>query len=172
MSEDTSGAGRLRPRPDHLDGLGRGASRALGCRGRDRERREVGKISKRQAEHYRWGRGCDGWHLLRTDGLSVIHERMPPATSEERHLHRVSRQFFFVLSGAVTLETGGQAEVLRAHEGAEVPPGVPHQLLNESEDAAEFMVVSQPPSHGDRLPAPRGLAAPEVGENGRGVNPT
>lgn len=107
-------------------------------------------ISKREAEHYCWGQGCDGWHLVKADGLSVIHERMPPGTSEERHLHRASRQFFFVLSGEVVLETGGRREALRAHEGAEVPPGVPHQVLNESGAAAEFVVVSQPPSHGDR----------------------
>jgi mannose-6-phosphate isomerase-like protein (cupin superfamily) len=110
-------------------------------------------ISKSGAEHYRWGQGCDGWHLVKTDGLSVIHERTPPGTSEEGHLHRASRQFFLVLSGTVTLGTDGRREVLRAHEGAEVPPGVPHQLFNASEDAAEFVVVSQPPSHGDRLPA-------------------
>ncbi len=24
------------------------------------------------AEHYLWGNGCDGWHLLKRDDLSVI----------------------------------------------------------------------------------------------------
>ena len=110
----------------------------------------MGKVGKGVAEHYRWGRGCDAWRLVRTGGLSVIHELMPRGASEERHLHRASSQFFFVLSGAVVLETDGQREALRKHEGAEVPPGVPHQLFNESEDAAEFLVVSQPPSHEDR----------------------
>lgn len=112
-------------------------------------------ISKQWAEHYRWGRGCDGWHLVKTGALSVIHERMPEGTSEERHLHRASRQFFFVLSGTITLEVDGRREVLRAHEGSEVPPGVSHQVLNESGRAVEFVVVSQPPNHGDRVSATR-----------------
>ena len=112
-------------------------------------------ISKHGAEHYRWGAGCDGWHLLKADVLSVIHERMPPGTAEERHLHRASRQFFFVLFGELVLETDGGREVLREHEGVEVAPGVSHQVSNESGVAAEFLVVSQPPSHGDRTPASR-----------------
>lgn len=108
-------------------------------------------ISKYEAEHYRWGQGCNGWHLVKTDHLGVIHESVPPGMSEVRHLHRASRQFFLVLSGEAILEIGGQREALRAHEGAEVPPGVAHQLFNESERAVEFVVVSQPPSHGDRI---------------------
>lgn len=35
------------------------------------------KISKANAEHYLWGGDCDGWHLVKSQGLSVIHERMP-----------------------------------------------------------------------------------------------
>lgn len=123
---------------------------------------EVVIISKREAEHYRWGQGCDGWHLVKASGLSVIHERMPSGAAEERHLHRTSRQFFFVLSGEVVLETGGQREALRAHEGVEVPPGIPHQVFNESDDDAEFVVVSQPPSHGDRVPTAVRKAEEEV----------
>jgi len=99
-------------------------------------------ISQKNAEHYLWGAGCDGWHLVKRDELSVIHERMPPATAEVRHFHRESRQFFFVLSGTATLEVDGQIEVLQAHEGAEVPPGLPHQMFNRSEEDMEFLVIS------------------------------
>lgn len=110
-------------------------------------------ISKETAEHYVWGENCDGWHLVKAAELSVIHERMPPGTMEVRHYHQNSRQFFFVLSGAATLEIEGRREVLRRHEGAEVLPGVPHQMFNESDtEEVEFLVVSQPPSHGDRIP--------------------
>jgi hypothetical protein len=34
-------------------------------------------ISRDNAEHYFWGTGCDGWHLVRESGLSVIEECMP-----------------------------------------------------------------------------------------------
>lgn len=51
-------------------------------------------ISKDNAEHYVWGNNCDGWHLLKRQDLSIIHEHMPPATAETRHFHVQSRQFF------------------------------------------------------------------------------
>jgi mannose-6-phosphate isomerase-like protein (cupin superfamily) len=110
-------------------------------------------ISKANAEHYSWGQNCDGWHLVRSDALSVIHERMPPGTSEVRHFHIIARQFFFVLSGTATLEVDGTDTVLHAHEGLEVAPGTPHQMFNRSDRDLEFLVVSQPPSHSDRVAA-------------------
>ncbi len=108
-------------------------------------------ISKETAEHYIWGQACDGWHLVKNAELSVIQERMPTRTSETRHYHSTARQFFFVLSGTATIEINGRREVLHTHEGLEVPPETPHQMFNESSQAVEFLVVSQPASHGDRV---------------------
>lgn len=108
-------------------------------------------ISKHNAEHYVWGEVCDGWHLVKGQDLSVIHERMPPHTAEIRHVHQVSRQFFFVLKGIATLEIDGEIVKLQAQEGAEVPPQVPHQMLNASEADVEFLVISQPTTRGDRM---------------------
>ena len=53
--------------------------------------------SRANARHYLWGGACDGWHLLAGDDLSVIEERMPPGTAEQRHSHVRARQFFYVL---------------------------------------------------------------------------
>ncbi|MCZ8519179.1 MULTISPECIES: cupin domain-containing protein [Paenibacillus] len=111
------------------------------------------KISKRDAEHYEWGAGCDGWHLVKQPGLSVIHERMPSGTEEVRHYHGVSRQFFFMLSGCAELEVDGTVHVLYPQEGCEVAPLVPHQIKNTSGEAAEFLVISHPQSRGDRVEA-------------------
>jgi mannose-6-phosphate isomerase-like protein (cupin superfamily) len=111
-------------------------------------------ISKDTAEHYRWGQGCDGWHLVKQPELSVIHERMPPGTAEVRHYHQRSRQFFFVLTGVATLELAGARQQVRAHQGVEVAPGVPHQIFNESNADVEFLVISQPTTRGDRIPTP------------------
>ncbi|MEH2418303.1 cupin domain-containing protein [Nostoc sp.] len=61
------------------------------------------------------------------------------------------QQFFFILSGKATLEIDGSRQVLSQHEGVEVPPNVPHQMLNEGESNLEFLVISQPPSYGDRI---------------------
>ena len=107
-------------------------------------------ISKETGEHYIWGAGCDGWHLVKLVDLSVIHERMPPGTAEVLHYHQTAWQFFFVLSGTATLEVAGTRELLRAQQGVEVPPGAPHQIFNESDQPVEFLVISQPTTRGDR----------------------
>lgn len=110
-------------------------------------------ISTATAPHYRWGDVCDGWHLVRTDALSVIEERMPPATAERRHRHDRARQFFYVLDGELTLEVEGEEHRLRANEGVEVAPHQAHQAFNRGELDVRFLVTSQPPSHGDRIDA-------------------
>ncbi|MGG4452485.1 cupin domain-containing protein [Brevibacillus porteri] len=111
----------------------------------------MAKISKENAEHYYWGDQCDGWHLVKGQELSVIHERMHGNTAEVRHYHERSRQFFFVLSGQGMLEVDGVRHVLVRQEGVEVPPGVKHQMKNEGAEDVEFLVISQPTTRGDRI---------------------
>lgn len=107
-------------------------------------------IRRDTVEPYQWGNGCLGWHLVRTDDLSVIHEEMPPGTEEVRHRHHHARQFFFVLRGTLVLECDGVRHELTTNLGLEIPPMTPHQARNDSAQRVEFLVVSQPPSHGDR----------------------
>jgi len=108
-------------------------------------------VSTNNAEHYTWGNACDGWHLLAGDDLSVIEERMPPGTAEQRHRHTRSRQFFYVLDGEAALELQGTVHRLHRGEGLRVPPGAAHQMRNDSAADIRFLVVSAPKSHGDRL---------------------
>ena len=108
-------------------------------------------ISQKNAEHYVWSGDCDGWHLLKSPGLSVIEERVPPERSEVRHYHQHAHQFFYVLGGRATLEVGGQVLQVKAHQGCSVPAGMPHQLSNHEDEDLIFLVVSAPMSHGDRV---------------------
>ena len=78
------------------------------------------------AEHYRWGEACDGWHLVKLDELSVIRERVPPGAGETRHRHARARQFFYVLEGNAVIEVEGTRHALRAGEGLHVPPLAAH----------------------------------------------
>ncbi|MCU1248171.1 MAG: cupin protein [Edaphobacter sp.] len=114
-------------------------------------------VSTKSAEHYKWGgpqaTDCDGWHLVKTADLSVIEELMPPNTSEARHFHVHARQFFFVLEGELTLEVEHHDFVLNAGEGLEISPGQKHQAMNRGINSVRMLVTSQPPSHGDRIPA-------------------
>jgi len=116
-------------------------------------------ISRENAEHYVWGEGCDGWHLVKSDELSLIEERMPPGTAEARHWHRQAQQFFYVLAGRATMEIGGEVVALGAGEGVHIAAGVAHQMKNDSEEDVRFLVISQPRAHGDRVVGERCCAA-------------
>lgn len=117
----------------------------------------MGTVSTGNAEHYRWGPGCDGWHLLAGADLSVIEERMPPGAAETRHQHARSRQFFYVLEGELIIELAGTLHRLPSGHGLHVPPGEAHQVRNDGNADARMLVVSSPRSHGDRTEVSVGL---------------
>ena len=118
-------------------------------------------ISTTNAEHYTWPSVanpdsisehlCDGWHLHRSESLSVIEERMPPVTAEQRHMHQRTTQFFYVLTGELTIELDCVEHLLQQGTGLTVPAQTPHQVFNRGREDARFLVISQPPSHGDRV---------------------
>jgi mannose-6-phosphate isomerase-like protein (cupin superfamily) len=103
---------------------------------------------------YFWGEGCEGWHLLAHEQLSVIEERVPAGSHEVNHRHVHARQFFYVLDGQASMLIGEQRFELAAGEGLHVPPGVMHQFRNDSTSDVRVLVISAPPSHGDRIEAP------------------
>jgi len=109
-------------------------------------------ISRDNAEHYIWGNRCDGWHMVRDSDLSVIEECMPAGTSEVCHYHQKAQQFFFLLAGEAVMEADGQRIPLAAGQGISIPPGMRHCFRNESNEPVRLLVISQPPSHGDRIP--------------------
>ena len=117
-------------------------------------------ISIANAEHYTWpsaidAKQCDGWHLHRSETLSVIEERMPPGTAEQRHLHQDTTQFFYALAGELTIELDGEEHRVTPFTGLTVPAQTPHQVFNRGSEDARFLVISQPPSHGDRVSVPQ-----------------
>ena len=107
-------------------------------------------VDRRNAEHYRWGQVCDGWHLLRQGDLSVIQERVPPGRGEVRHVHARARQFFYVLAGKATLEFDDHSVEFAAGQGVHVPPGTRHRFANHGGEDVVFLVISAPSTAGDR----------------------
>lgn len=110
------------------------------------------KINRAAALHYFWKKVCEGWHLVERDDLSVIAEKMPPRTAEDMHYHQKARQFFYVLSGQATMRLVDRTVLLNTGDGLEISPGEAHQMCNQSDDTVEFLVVSMPKAHGDRIP--------------------
>ncbi len=99
-------------------------------------------VDKNTAEHYIWGENCDGWRFLQTENLSVVLETVLPGVVEERHYHKEIRQFFYIISGTATIELDGQIETLISGQGIEIPAGLPHKLINETDKDLELLVVS------------------------------
>jgi len=109
-----------------------------------------GAVSRVNAEHYRWGHDCDAWHLVKDPGLSVIEELIPPGAAEVRHYHNKAQQFFYVLAGEAIMEVEGEPIIIPAGSGIRVLPGVWHQIRNPSSGPLRLLVISHPPSHGDK----------------------
>lgn len=108
-------------------------------------------INRTNAEHYRWKDICDGWHLLKSDKLSIISECMPPNSKEDLHYHEFSYQFFYILEGEAVMHLGGDEYELKVGDGIEVHPNQQHQMMNNSMENVNFIVISSPKAHGDRV---------------------
>jgi mannose-6-phosphate isomerase-like protein (cupin superfamily) len=115
------------------------------------EQNSLQLISTTTAEHYIWGEQCDGWFLLKSDDVHVIQESMPPGTAEVTHYHLKSMQLFYVLHGELTMRTGSSSVRIPAGHAVVVQPVMEHQARNESQEPVEFLVISCPPSRGDRF---------------------
>ena len=109
------------------------------------------KLPALENDHYTWGDGCQGWHLVKTDLLSVIKEIMPPGTAERMHFHEHAKQLFYITKGVATFEVDGTLTSIGAGESIYLLNGEVHRISNRTETDLEFIVVSQPPSHGDRV---------------------
>ena len=110
--------------------------------------------STENAEHYTWGAQCDGWHLLRSAGLSVIQECMPPGASEQLHFHERAQQVFYILSGTATFEVEVAIKTVKTRQSIHIPPNIKHRILNNGGTDLHFLVISEPKAHGDRINLP------------------
>ena|SRR5437899_209481 len=109
------------------------------------------RVGRHSAEHYTWGDHCDGWYLLKDAKLTVIEEQMPVGAAEIRHYHDHTQQFFFMLFGEAIIEVDDEEIRLTAGEGLHITPGQRHRIKNASSHLIRFLVISEPPSHGDRV---------------------
>jgi len=102
-------------------------------------------------KHYIWGDKCDGWNLVDEPSLSVKQERMPAGSSEAKHYHQQSQQFFYILKGIATFEVNKAIVKVEAGEGFHIPPNTTHCIHNRSSEVLEFILCSQPSTSNDRI---------------------
>lgn len=100
---------------------------------------------------YCWGPGCTGWVLEDREGWTIKEERMVPGSSEKLHVHRGTRQFFYILEGAARFQLGEEVLLLGSREGVMVAEGIPHQIANDGKESLAFLVISLPGLGRDRI---------------------
>ena len=109
-------------------------------------------VSKNKAlKHYQWGENCDGWNLVDETSLSVKLEKMPPHTSEQKHFHQYSQQFFYIIKGEAVFEIQRERIIVKTEEGIHIKAGIEHRIINESNEDLEFLLSSQPSTANDRI---------------------
>lgn len=108
-------------------------------------------ISIKNAPHFLWGKGCDGYWLKKDGLFTIISEMMPSGASEKRHLHRSTEQFFYCLNGILSIELNEQAYILHEGDGIIVPPEAPHAVYNDSDKNVNFLIISCPNLLEDRV---------------------
>lgn len=101
--------------------------------------------------HYTWGEGCHAWILLATEHLAVIRESIPPGAGERLHRHEHATQLFVVHGGEATFEVDDATYIVRADESLRIGPEHAHKITNQAAEPLHFLVISTPPSHGDRI---------------------
>jgi mannose-6-phosphate isomerase-like protein (cupin superfamily) len=99
---------------------------------------------------YAWGDHCRALPLVDGADLSVKEEFMPPGAVEGTHMHQHARQFFYILSGNGCMRLASGDIALGPFQGLEIPPGMVHQMRNDSPLPLRFLAVSSPHTRNDR----------------------
>lgn len=107
------------------------------------------KINISTAENFQWGTGCQGWHLLANDDLTVAQEIMPPNSAGVVHYHEGPKHFFYILKGEASIVIEGTTHILNAGDGIPIFSGALHQIRNDSNNEVHFIAISSPNSFKD-----------------------
>ena len=76
---------------------------------------------------------------------------MPAGSKEKLHYHEKAQQFFYIVSDIATFEIYGLICSVGQNRGILIRPDVKHMILNNTDSDLEFIVVSEPNSHSDRV---------------------
>jgi quercetin dioxygenase-like cupin family protein len=83
----------------------------------------------------------------KTCGSKLIDFRIStyqPMAYVAEHVHKVQEQVYFVLEGEGVLTLGPERRVMRRHDYAFMPPGLPHSFTNTGLGPLVFLVVTTP----------------------------
>ncbi len=91
--------------------------------------------------------------LLDLSNAPVVNQSLAEATvpaggATQRHYHRLSEEFYFILEGSGRMEIDGDVREVWPGDAVLIPPGAWHQIT--AEEALRFLCCCAPPySHSD-----------------------
>jgi len=79
---------------------------------------------------------------------SLAEATVPEGTATERHYHKKSEEFYFILDGSGTMEINGESNIVHVGDAILIPPGAWHQIT--ATKSLKFLCCCAPPySHED-----------------------
>jgi mannose-6-phosphate isomerase-like protein (cupin superfamily) len=79
---------------------------------------------------------------------SLAEATVPAGGATQRHYHRLSEEFYFILEGSGRMEIDGETRIVGPGDAILIPPGAWHQIT--AEEPLRFLCCCAPPyAHGD-----------------------
>lgn len=82
-----------------------------------------------------------------TRHTSMFEWTIPPGFSTGLHVHRVQEETFYVLEGECDWQVGNERVSATPGTYLFLPPGVPHNIANTSDEIARVLMTVSPPGH-------------------------
>ena len=86
---------------------------------------------------------------------SLAEANIPVGRPTERHFHKLSEEFYFILEGTGVMEIDGENQIVRTGDGIHIPAGAWHQIT-ATENLRLLCCCAPPYSHDDTYFAPHG----------------
>ena len=82
---------------------------------------------------------------------SLAEASLPPGGTTQRHYHRLSEEFYYILDGSGLMEIDGESREVGPGDAILIPAGAWHQIRSqEATLPLRFLCCCAPPySHGD-----------------------
>ncbi|MDG2125567.1 MAG: cupin domain-containing protein [Verrucomicrobiales bacterium] len=79
---------------------------------------------------------------------SLAEASLPTGNATDRHYHKISEEFYFVLEGTGTMEIDGESQKISPGDAVLIPAGTWHQITASTQ--LRFLCCCSPPySHDD-----------------------
>lgn len=78
---------------------------------------------------------------------SLAEARVPTGCSTQRHYHKASEEFYYILSGSGQMEIDGEVETVGPGDAVLIPAGAWHQVI--AEEQLVFLCCCAPPYRHD-----------------------